>query len=107
MMFEKKNPFSRFECFEHVKTFLICVKLWACRIFNYWKIFLKNLWQFELLCFICDLSNIQKSSLKKCPLIWVAPLTLFLPTYVLFNPPFNAFFIEVIVIVTKAIANAQ
>jgi hypothetical protein len=37
----------------------------------------------------------------------VAPLTLFLPTHVLFNPPFNAFFIEVIVIVTKAIANAQ
>jgi hypothetical protein len=37
----------------------------------------------------------------------VAPLTLFLPTYLLFNPPFNAFFIEVIVIVTKAIANAQ
>jgi hypothetical protein len=28
-MFEKnKNyPFSKFECFEHAKTFLICVKL--------------------------------------------------------------------------------
>jgi hypothetical protein len=42
-----------------------------------------------------------------CPLIWVATLTLFLPTYVLFNPPFNAFFIEVIVIVTKVVTSVQ
>jgi hypothetical protein len=26
-VFEKQNPFSRFECFEHAKIFLICVKL--------------------------------------------------------------------------------
>jgi hypothetical protein len=28
----KNNPLSRFECFGHAKTFLICVKLSACKI---------------------------------------------------------------------------
>jgi hypothetical protein len=28
----------RFECFKHVKTFLICVKFWTCRICNWLKI---------------------------------------------------------------------
>ncbi len=28
----KDYPFLKFECFEHAKTFLICVKLWACKL---------------------------------------------------------------------------
>jgi hypothetical protein len=43
------------------------------------KIFQEKLWQSKLLCFTCDLSNIQKCNFKECPLIWVAPLTVFLP----------------------------
>jgi len=38
--FEKKNyPLSKFECFEHAKTFLICVKFWPYKLCNQWKIF--------------------------------------------------------------------
>jgi hypothetical protein len=36
-------------------------------------------WQSKLLCFPCDLSNIQKWSFKDCPLTWVALLTMILP----------------------------
>jgi hypothetical protein len=45
---------------------------------NFAKLFQNNLWQSKLLCFICDLSNVQKCNFKKCPLTWVAPLTMFL-----------------------------
>jgi len=44
------------------------------------KNILKKLWQSKLLCFICDFSNIQKCSFKECLFIWVAPLTMFLPS---------------------------
>jgi hypothetical protein len=43
----------------------------------------KKLWQSKLLCFTCDLSNIQKCSFKECPLTWVAPLIVFLPLHIL------------------------
>jgi len=35
--------------------------------------------QSKLLCFLCNLSNIQKCNFKECPLTWVAPLTMILP----------------------------
>jgi hypothetical protein len=28
---KKDYPLSKFECFEHEKNILICVKLWACK----------------------------------------------------------------------------
>jgi hypothetical protein len=80
--FGKKKDYSllRFECFEHAKTFLICVKLLACKLCNYkWKIFQKIYENPQLLCYPCDFLNIQKYSFKKCPFTWVAPLTMFLP----------------------------
>jgi hypothetical protein len=42
--FEKNKdcPFWRFECFEHAKIFLICVKLWTCKPCNKWKMSQKN-----------------------------------------------------------------
>ncbi len=40
----------------------------------------KKLRQSKLLCFTHDILNIQKCNFKECPLIWVAPLTMFLPT---------------------------
>jgi hypothetical protein len=42
------------------------------------KNILKILCQFKLLCFHCDISNIQKCNFKECPLTWVAPLIVFL-----------------------------
>jgi len=52
-MFEKKKnyPHLKFKCFEHAKKKLICVKLWARKLYNYWKLFTKNLWKSKLLCF--------------------------------------------------------
>ncbi len=41
----------------------------------------KKLCQSKLLCFTCDLSNIQKCSFKECPLTWVTPLIVFIPKY--------------------------
>ncbi len=41
----------------------------------------KTLWQSKLLCFPCDLSNIQKCSFKECPFTWVGLLSM-----ILFNP---------------------
>jgi hypothetical protein len=32
-----------------------------------------------ILCFPCDLPNIQKCSFKECPFSWMAPMTMFLP----------------------------
>ncbi len=37
------------------------------------------LWQSKLLCFLCDLLNIQKCNFKECPFTWVESLTMFLP----------------------------
>ncbi len=78
--FEKNKdcPLLRFECFEHAKTFFICVKLWTCKIFNQWEIIPIKLWQFKLLCFTYDFLNTQKCSFKKCPITWVALLIVFL-----------------------------
>jgi hypothetical protein len=45
---------------------------------NLAKIFQKHLWQSKLLCFTCDLSNVQKCNFKKCPFNSVAPLIVFL-----------------------------
>jgi hypothetical protein len=77
--FEKNKDysFSRFECFEHAKTFLICVKLWENNFAINVK-YSKNLWKSKLLCFPCDISNIQKCSFKECPFIWVALFTMIL-----------------------------
>jgi hypothetical protein len=77
---EKKKDYAllRFECFEHAKTFLICVKFWTYKLCNQWKLFPKNICQFKLLCFYCDFSNIQNCSFTKCPLTWVTFLTMFL-----------------------------
>jgi hypothetical protein len=33
------------------------------------KYFKKTLWQSKLLCFLCDLSNIQEYNLNECPFI--------------------------------------
>jgi hypothetical protein len=74
---KKDCAFLRFECFEHVKTFLICVKLWTYVLCNQWKIFLRNFCQFKLLCFPCDFSNIQNCSFMECPFTWMAPLIVF------------------------------
>jgi hypothetical protein len=71
----------QFECFERAKPFLICVKLWACKLFNLWKIFQITSWESKLLCFPYDFSNIQKCSFKECPLTCVAPLSAILPTW--------------------------
>jgi hypothetical protein len=43
-MFLKNKDYSflKFECFnEHAKTILICVKQWAYKLCNSWKIFQK------------------------------------------------------------------
>jgi hypothetical protein len=45
----------------------------------------KKLWQSKILCFPCDLSNIQKCSFKECPLTWVANLNVILPFKQLFQ----------------------
>jgi hypothetical protein len=69
MMFEKNKdyPFWRFEYFEHEKTFLICVKLWNVNFVINEK-YSPRKWQSKLLCFTCDLSNIQEYNFKECPL---------------------------------------
>jgi len=36
--------------------------------------------QSKLLCFIYDLSNIQKCNFKEYPFTWVVPLTIFYPS---------------------------
>jgi hypothetical protein len=43
-MFEKNKvcPFSKFECFQNVKSFFICVKLWALHLAINEKYFKKN-----------------------------------------------------------------
>jgi hypothetical protein len=55
----KDCPLLRFECFEHAKIFLIYVKFWIDELCNKWKIFQEILCKLKLLCFCCDLSNIQ------------------------------------------------
>jgi hypothetical protein len=92
MTFEKNKDYrlSRFECFEHAKTFLICVKLWECNFAIDGK-YSTKLWKYKLLCFPCDISNIQKCNFKDYPFIWVAPFTMILhvrknwKNHVLFN----------------------
>jgi len=59
----KDCPLSKFECFEHAKTFLICVKLEHVNFVNNEKHFQKK-WQSKLLCFIYDLSK-NKNVVKK------------------------------------------
>ncbi len=85
--FEKNKhyPLSRFECFEHVKTFFIFVKLWACKFAINGKC-LKKTWKSKLLCFPCDISNIQKCNFKECPFTWVAPFIVILPPMFLCTP---------------------
>jgi len=81
--FLKKNrdyPISRFECFEHAKTFFICVKLWTCKLCNQWKIISNFFMTVQIiLCFPWNLPNIQKCSFKECPFSWMVPMTVFLP----------------------------
>jgi hypothetical protein len=79
----------------HLKKTRI-VHSWNLNVFNMQKHFLflsnfehvnfainqkysKRLWQSKLLCFPCDLSNIQKCNFKECPCTWVALLMMFLP----------------------------
>ncbi len=82
---EKKDVWKK----QRIFTFKVCV-FWTWIFFLFVSSFehvnftinekySRKLWQSKLLCFNCDLSNIQKCSFKKCPLTWVAPLTMFLP----------------------------
>jgi hypothetical protein len=79
MTFEKKKIVHSWNLNVLNMDFIfICVKLWTCKFCNEWEIFQKKLSQSKLLCFSCDLSNIQKCSLKECPFTWVALLIVFL-----------------------------
>jgi len=39
------------------------------------KKYSKKIMTIQILCFTCDLSNLQKYSFKECPLTWVVPIT--------------------------------
>jgi len=59
---------------------------WFVPIFEHVKFVIngkysKQLWQSKLLCFLCDIWNIQKCSFKECPFTWVAPLSVILPKF--------------------------
>jgi hypothetical protein len=70
-------------CITYIWTIFIRITFSKSLIFKVKNIFIqipKNLWQSKILCFPCDLSNIQKYSFEECSFTWVAPLIVILPT---------------------------
>ncbi len=45
----------------------------------------RKLWQFKFLCFLCEISNIQKCDFNECPLTLVILLTVFSPSTLTFT----------------------
>jgi hypothetical protein len=74
---KKKCPFSRFECFEHAKTYLI-VSSFENVNFAINEKYSKKHYDTPNYYVPYDFSNIQKCNFKECPFTWVVPLTLIL-----------------------------
>jgi hypothetical protein len=72
--------------FWHAKTFLIFVKLWACKLCNKWKIFQNFYDNPNYYVSLVIFQTYKNVVFEECPLIWVAPLILFFPNHLSKNP---------------------
>jgi hypothetical protein len=75
---KKKKSLSKFVLWTYKNIFYLCQPL-NIQTLQVMKTIPITFMIIQILYFPCDLSNIQKCSLKACPLTWMALLTLFLP----------------------------